>query len=57
MPSRRTFLSLLAGGTVAPHLAFAQGARLGWRCMPMSGRCSRTTTSISPARNWSDVVR
>jgi len=25
MPSRRTFLSLLAGGAVAPHLAFAQG--------------------------------
>ena len=25
MPSRRTFLSLLAGGTVARHLAFAQG--------------------------------
>lgn len=25
MPSRRTFLSLLAGSTVAPHLAFAQG--------------------------------
>jgi 6-phosphogluconolactonase (cycloisomerase 2 family) len=24
MPSRRTFLSLLAGGAVAPHLAFAQ---------------------------------
>ena len=25
MPSRRAFLSLLAGGAVAPHLAFAQG--------------------------------
>ena len=25
MPSRRTFLSLLAGGAVAPYLAFAQG--------------------------------
>ena len=25
MPSRRTFLSLLAGGAVSPHMAFAQG--------------------------------
>src|SRR5215471_13885695 len=25
MPSRRTFLSLLAGSAVAPHVAFAQG--------------------------------
>ena len=28
-----------------------KGAHVGWRCMPMSGRCSRTTTSISPTRN------